>query len=271
MSIDVEDWFQVENLRSAITKESWPQREFRAERNTDLILEILRQNNTKATFFILAWCAEKAPQIVRRIHAEGHEIASHGYGHDLVYNLTHEQFREDIRKSKSLIEDITGERVLGYRAPNFSITDWAIEILMELGFRYDSSLFPTMAHDRYGKLTTFKIQDAPVFELRDGFYQVLLSCLPLLGKNFPWAGGGYFRLIPYPVFQRGVARILAGRGTYCFYIHPWEFDPGQPRVKNVKASNRFRHYNNLARTEARYRQLVADFRFEPIRNALPPL
>lgn len=269
MSIDVEDWFHVESFRGVIATKSWSQCEFRAERNTDLILDILRTSGTKATFFILAWVAEKAPHIIRRIHNEGHEIASHGYGHELVYNLTHEQFRQDVSNSKSIIEDIIGEPVLGYRAPTFSITDWAIEILIDLGFRYDSSLFPTSFHDRYGTLTSVGSHDAPIFELKSGFYQVPLSCLPIMKRNVPWAGGGYFRLMPYPVFRRGVASILKSRGAYCFYIHPWEFDAEQPRVLNVKAMNRFRHYNNLARTEPRYRKLVSEFHFEPIRNVLP--
>ena len=269
MSIDVEDWFQVENLRAAVTRESWSSRELRVEKNTDLILEILAQNKTHATFFVLGWVAEKLPQIVKKLQAGGHEIASHGYGHDLIYNLSRAEFSEDIRRSKTILENITGEKILGYRAPNFSITDWAIEVLMEQGFKYDSSLFPTMAHDRYGKLTKFRIEDKPWFELADGFYQVLLSCLPLAGKNFPWAGGGYFRLIPYPVFKNGVARILRQRRLYCFYIHPWEFDPGQPRIGNLKASHKFRHYNNLARTEARFANLVKDFQFQPIRSVLP--
>ena len=196
------------------------------------------------------------------------EVASHGYGHDLIYTLTEDQFRTDVKRSKGLLEDITGQPVIGYRAPNFSITDWAIDILRETGFRYDSSLFPSMAHDRYGKLEKFKVEDKRWFELAPGFHQVLLSCLPLAGRNLPWAGGGYFRLIPYPVFQRGVRRILRLKQAYCFYIHPWEFDPGQPRVNNIKASYRFRHYNNLERTEKRFRALVSDFSFQPIRDAL---
>ena len=269
MSVDVEDWFQVENLRSAITKDSWASRELRVQRNMDVVLGILDERQTKGTFFILGWVAEKLPALVKRIHAGGHEIASHGFGHDLIYRLTHEEFRADVRRSKEFLEDLVGEPVLGYRAPNFSITDWSIEILHELGFKYDSSLFPTMAHDRYGKLTTMTIQDRPWFELVPGFYQVLLSCLPVFGRNVPWAGGGYFRLIPYPIFRRGVQRILAVKQSYCFYIHPWEFDPDQPRITNLKASHRFRHYNNLAKTTARFTELVKDFSFQPIRNVLP--
>jgi polysaccharide deacetylase family protein (PEP-CTERM system associated) len=268
MSIDVEDWFQTENLRPAISRDSWADRELRVERNTNLILEILARNRTKATFFILGWIAEKVPRLVKAIQADGHEVACHGYGHRLIYELKPDELFEDLKRAKSILEDITGEQVFGYRAPNFSITDWAIEALMKLGFRYDSSLFPTMAHDRYGKLTSFKLEDKPIFELKDGFQQVLLSCLSVFNKNLPWAGGGYFRLIPYPIFREGVRRILTQRGLYCFYIHPWEFDPQQPRIRNIKASSRFRHYNNLEKTESRFSRLVADFDFAPIRSAL---
>ena len=269
LSVDVEDWFQVENLRSAISRDSWDRRELRVEKNVDLILRILDGQKTKATFFVLGCVAEKVPGLIRRIHAGGHEIASHGYGHDLIYTLSPAAFREDIQRSKKILEDIVGERVIGYRAPSFSITDWAIEILIECGFRYDSSLFPAMAHDRYGRLSKFKVQDKPIFELTRDFYQVLLSCLPVMKRNLPWAGGGYFRLIPYFIFRRGVARILDRKKLYCFYIHPWEFDPEQPKVKNLKTSHRFRHYNNLGRTESRFSQLVKEFQFQPIRLALP--
>jgi len=268
MSVDVEDWFQVENLRGAIARDTWNERELRVEKNVELILDILAASGTKATFFTLGWVAERVPGLVKKIHSAGHEVASHGYGHDLIYNLTEDQFREDVTRSKKLLEDITGQPVIGYRAPNFSITDWAIDILRETGFKYDSSLFPSMAHDRYGKLKKFKVEDSRWFELAPGFHQVLLSCLPLGGRNLPWAGGGYFRLIPYPIFQRGVRRILRLKQAYCFYIHPWEFDPGQPRVTGIKASYRFRHYNNLERTEKRFRALVNDFSFQPIRDAL---
>jgi polysaccharide deacetylase family protein (PEP-CTERM system associated) len=268
LSVDVEDWFQVENLRAAIPRESWAERESRVERNMEVILDILDRHNTRGTFFVLGWIAERFPKLVQRLHAGGHEIASHGYGHELIYRQNLEQFREDAHKSKQILEDIIGERILGYRAPSFSITDWAIPVLIELGFTYDSSLFPSMAHDRYGRLAGYKIKDAPMFELVDGFHEVLLSCLPLASRNIPWAGGGYFRLLPYPVFRRGMRRILAERGVYCFYIHPWEFDPGQPKIRNIKPSHRFRHYNNLDKTEARFAALVREFQFQPIRTAL---
>lgn len=269
LSIDVEDWFQVENLKGAVSKASWPEQQFRVEANMDWLLETLAETDTKATFFILGWVAERLPELVVRIYKEGHEVASHGYGHDLVYTLSADAFREDLARSKGFLEALTGTRVLGYRAPSFSITDWAIDALLEAGFVYDSSLFPTSAHDRYGRLST-PIPDKPFFLLRDGFYQVPLSYLPLLGAKVPWAGGGYFRLFPYPLFEAGVRRIAQVRGVYTFYIHPWEFDPGQPRLSTVGWSYRFRHYRNLHKTRARFSRLVRTFAFEPIRNLLPP-
>lgn len=276
LSVDVEEWFQVENLKEAVARASWPERESRVEATTDWLLATLAETGTKATFFVLGWVAERSPELVRRIYAEGHEVASHGYGHDLVYTLSPRTFREDLVRSKSILEELTGEPVLGYRAPSFSITDWAIDVLGDLDFKYDSSLFLAAAHDRYGRLDTLAVQDAPCFRLRNGLYQVPLSYLPVMGKKVPWAGGGYFRIFPYPVFKWGVKRIVQTQGAYTFYIHPWEFDPDQPRIRDVRWSYRFRHYQNLASTKARFRDMVNTFRFEPIRNlvsdcALQPL
>jgi polysaccharide deacetylase family protein (PEP-CTERM system associated) len=268
MSVDVEDWFQVENLRPAIPRDTWDERELRVEGSTRRVLEILAEHDTRATFFVLGWLAERLPHLVREIRSHGHEIACHGYGHQLLYDLSAEAMREDIHRAKSILEDITGEPVVGYRAPSFSITDAAIDELSRQGFRYDSSLFPSMAHDRYGKLEGVRPDAPPTFRLREGFEQVSLSCLHVMGRRVPWAGGGYFRLLPYEVFRRGVARILEQQGQYTFYVHPWEFDPGQPRVSGIRASHRFRHYNNLDRTQSRFERLVSDFRFQPIRDAL---
>jgi polysaccharide deacetylase family protein (PEP-CTERM system associated) len=268
MSVDVEDWFQVENLRGAIPRDSWSGRELRVERSTRRILDLLDGSDTKATFFVLGWIAEAVPGLVREIHSRGHEIACHGYGHQLLNELTPREFQADVGRCKAFLEDLTGSAVIGYRAPSFSITDWAIDSLVELGFRYDSSFFPSAAHDRYGRLRESDVLDAPVFRVREGFDQVRLSCLKVGGRNLPWAGGGYFRLIPYGLFRRGVQRILRADQTYCFYIHPWEFDPDQPRIDGIRASHRFRHYNNLGKTEARFSRLVSDFRFSPIRSAL---
>jgi polysaccharide deacetylase family protein (PEP-CTERM system associated) len=267
MSVDVEDWFQVENLKPVVPRGTWDSRESRVERNTMRILEILAGQGAQATFFILGWVAERQPGLIRRIAEQGHEIASHGYGHDLLYNLSPEEFRSDVSRCKSILEDLTGRHVRGYRAPSFSITDWAVPILQELGFVYDSSVFPTVAHDRYGKLAGVDA-GRPILELRPGFHEVCISCLPVGNRGLPWGGGGYFRMIPYGPWQAGVRRILAGGAPYIFYIHPWELDPGQPRLEGLGRLNRFRHYVNLERSERRFRALVSGFRWQTVGQVL---
>lgn len=267
MSIDVEDWFQVENLHTVIDRSSWNERECRVVRNMDRMLELLDANSIRCTCFILGWVAERHPDLVRRIAAAGHEIASHGTGHDLIYSLSHDQFREDVRRSKKILEDLTGRKVIGYRAPNFSITDWAINILQELGFIYDSSAFPTVAHDRYGSLKGMQA-GIPISEIRPGFHEVCVSCLPLGKRGLPWGGGGYFRVIPYRVFRFGVQRILRSGSPYVFYIHPWEIDPGQPRMRGLKRSHAFRHYVNLKHCEKRWNRLLGDFAWTTLGTVL---
>ncbi len=269
LSVDVEDWFQVDNLKQAVSRDSWETRKSRVERNINLILEKLAEHNSSATFFILGWIAERYPNLVREIHSQRHEIACHGYNHDLVYSLNQEKFREDAGKTKSLLEDIIGERILGYRAPNFSITDWAIDVLISLGFKYDSSLFLTVAHSRYGKLKDYQVPSNNIFKLKDDFYQVMLSNIDVKGIKLPWAGGFYFRFIPYVIFKRGINNILKNKGMYIFYIHPWEFDPEQPRVKNISFQYKFRHYINLNKTEAKFIRLLSDYNFTSIKSVLP--
>jgi polysaccharide deacetylase family protein (PEP-CTERM system associated) len=258
MSIDVEDWFQVENLKAAIARDTWDERELRVERNTDRMLELMDEHNVKSTCFILGWVAERVPQLVDRIAAAGHEIASHGFGHELIYHQSRDEFAADIHRSKSFLEERTGQAVRGYRAPSFSITDWAIDVLREHGFTYDSSSFPTVAHDRYGRLSGMQ-PGQPIVDLHDEFTEVCVSCLTVGRRGLPWGGGGYFRLLPYPVFRRGVARILAAGRPYVFYIHPWEIDAGQPRVRGLRRSHRFRHYVNLEKCERRFAALLRDF------------
>ncbi len=269
LSVDVEDWFQVENLKAAIDKKSWDTNVSRVERNINLILDLLGQKNAKATFFILGWIAERYPALIKKIHSEGHEIACHGYNHELVYKLTPEKFRQDVSRAQDVLENITGEKVIGYRAPSFSITDWAFDILISLGFRYDSSLFLTVAHNRYGKLKTIPIPSDSVFELKKDFYQVMLSSLEIKGVKLPWSGGFYFRFIPYNIFKYGINEILKKKNLFLFYIHPWEFDPEQPRVKNIKLNYRLRHYSNLRKTEYKFKRLLQDFTFSPIREIIP--
>jgi polysaccharide deacetylase family protein (PEP-CTERM system associated) len=267
MSIDVEDWFQVQNLGAAVRRDSWSERELRVERNMERMLGLMAEQGVRSTCFVLGWIAERCPSMVQRIAAEGHEIASHGYGHEVLARLSADEFRADVRRSKALLEDLTGVEVTGYRAPNFSITDWAIPILEDEGFAYDSSAFPTVAHDRYGRLTGMQ-PGRPVVELRPGFHEVCVSCLNVGSVALPWGGGAYFRLIPYPVFRAGVARIRSAQPPYVFYIHPWELDPGQPRVDGIAPGYRFRHYTGLKRTERRFAARLGDFAWTTMRELL---
>lgn len=267
MSVDVEDWFQVENLKRAIPRDSWDRQERRVERNTDRMLELLDASGVRCTCFVLGWVAERSPELVKRIAAAGHEIACHGYGHELVYELSEAEFRDDVGRAKALLEDLTGLEVRGYRAPSFSITEWSIPILQELGFSYDSSAFPTFAHDRYGRLEGVTA-NRPLIELRPGFHEVNISCLPVGSRGLPWGGGGYFRLLPYPLFRSGVAHIVRSGRPYVFYIHPWEIDPAQPRVAGLSRLGAFRHYVRLESAERRFATLLNDFRWSTIADLL---
>jgi polysaccharide deacetylase family protein (PEP-CTERM system associated) len=267
LSVDVEDWFQVENLKGVIGRDSWDRRELRVEHNVERMLDLMQERGVHGTWFVLGWVAERLPELVRRIAAAGHEIGSHGFDHELVGNLSPEQFRTDVERSKKLLEDIVGVEVAGYRAPCFSITDWAIDVLRELGFQYDSSAFPTIVDERHGKLAGIRAGER-IVELRPGFHEVCVSTLDVGGYGLPWGGGGYFRLLPYRVFRAGIRRILAGGRPYVFYIHPWEFDPDQPRISGLPRSHAFRHYLNLDRVEARFAALLADVRWTTIRDLL---
>ena len=260
LSIDVEDWFQVENLRPAIPRDTWEGRPLRVERNVDRLLGLLESaGGIRATWFVLGWVAERRPEIVRRIADAGHEVASHGYGHELLPSLSPDAFRADVARSKAFLEDLTSTPVRGYRAPSFSITDWAVPVLRELDFLYDSSVFAAVAHDRYGRLSGVGPRDT-VVELAPGFYEVAVSCLTLGAVGVPWGGGGYFRLLPYGIFRRGV-QYIAARRPYVFYIHPWELDPDQPRVRGLPRGRILRHYLGLGRAEARFAALLRELRW----------
>lgn len=284
LSIDVEDYFQVSAFESVSPPASWDGRELRVEANTDRILRLLDEREVKATFFILGWVAERCPGLVRRIAAGGHEVASHGYGHRRVYQQKRAEFREDVRRSKAVLEDLTGTAVLGYRAPSYSIsadTFWAFDELHAAGFRYDSSIFP-IRHDLYGMHDWPRFpSDAvrkdsgawePISEAANGRPRILeipITTLPLGGRNWPIAGGGYFRLFPYGLTHWGLQRINRKEGRpFVFYIHPWEFDPDQPRFKGSGWKSQIRHYLNLHRTEGRFRQLLQDFPFAPLYTML---
>lgn len=263
MSIDVEDWFHVENLRRVVTRDTWQARQLRVEKSMERMLQLMADRGVRSTCFVLGSLAERVPDLVRRIAEAGHEIASHGYDHELIHETGPASFRSDVERSKSQLEDISNRPVRGYRAPSFSLTDWALPILREVGFEYDSSLFPTtLSHSRYGRPAVLSRSD-PVTRV-DGVTVVSLSCLPVRQHALPWAGGGYFRLIPYPLFKRGVRRILRSGRPYVFYIHPWELDPDQPRITGLKRSERMRHYLNLERTESRWSALLRDFEWVTI-------
>ena len=246
LTIDVEDYFQVAALAEAVDRKDWHDMEYRVEANTDRLLSVLGDHNTKANFFTLGWVAEKSPALVRRIHDAGHEVASHGYSHQLIYKQTPEVFREETRRSKAILEDIIGEPVTGYRAASYSITAqsrWALDILCEEGFTWDSSIFP-VHHDRYGMPGTPRWPHRLKTDNGSEIAEFPLSTLKLPGYTLPIAGGGYFRLFPYWFSQWGLGSINRMGKPFVFYLHPWALDPGQPRL-DVKGFSRFRPYTNL--------------------------
>ena len=269
LTVDVEDYFQVAALAEAVDRKDWPTMEYRVEANTDQLLQLFERRNVRATFFTLGWVAERSPDLVRRIQKAGHEIASHGYSHQLVYNQSPEVFREETRKSKQLLEDITGEPINGYRAASYSITAksrWALDILCEEGFTWDSSIFP-VHHDRYGMPGT--PHQPYLLEAPEGgtLREFPLSTCPVGNYRMPIAGGGYFRLYPYALSRWGLGKINRAGQPFIFYLHPWEIDTGQPRLK-VKAFSRFRHYNNLDKCMNRLERLLADFRFGSVSDVM---
>ena len=252
ITVDVEDWFQVENLRPVYPIETWDSHELRLEKSTHHLLDLLDQHNFQATFFVLGWIAERLPNLVREIQKRGHEIASHGYNHELCSGLVCTTLRDDLLRSKTLLEDISGRPVVGYRAPSFSVTHDLIDTLGELGFRYDSSYNNFTMNNRYGQANGFFQQrNEGYLVAKNGIVELPISNLSLYGQTIPWGGGGYFRLYPPSVFASGVAHILKSKGCYNFYCHPWEFDPDQPRTNGIGALSRFRHYLNLDSTLSR--------------------
>ena len=271
LSFDVEEHFQVSAFESPMRRRHWDQFESRVQLNTEKLLELLAKKGVQATFFILGWVAERYPSLVHQIASAGHEVASHGYAHELITSQTPVVFREDIRKAKAILESILSKPVLGYRAPSFSITKdtmWATQVLVEEGYIYDSSIFPVV-HDRYGVPSA----NPELHQLSTAsglLWEVPPSTVKCLGVRLPVAGGGYFRLYPYPVL-RALLRKLEGEGApLVMYMHPWEFDPDQPRMEGSMVS-RMRHYLNLDKTEGRMRALLEDFSFAPIRQVFPQI
>jgi polysaccharide deacetylase family protein (PEP-CTERM system associated) len=260
LTIDVEDYFQVSAFAPYIRREDWNTRECRVERNVGRILAMLAARDTKATFFTLGWIAERYPQLVRDIVAQGHELASHGYGHERASDLSEAAFNEDVSRAKKLLEDIAGTAVKGYRAPSFSIGTgnlWAFDVLARSGYTYSSSIYP-IAHDHYG------MPDSPRFAYRmsAGILEIPVTTLRVGSRNLPSSGGGYFRLLPYALSRWMIRRVNEqDRESAIFYFHPWEIDAGQPRVAGIDRKTRFRHYVNIPRMESKLGTLLADFRW----------
>lgn len=258
LTIDVEDYFQVSAFSPYIEREKWDSRECRVERNVDRILVLLAERDIQATFFTLGWVAQRYPDLVRRIVNSGHELASHGYGHERVSDLSESDFFQDICRAKALLEDIGGIKVQGYRAPSFSIGStnlWALDTLQRAGYSYSSSIYP-VRHDHYG------MPDAPRFahQIRDRLLEVPPTTMRMFNRNLPSSGGGYFRLLPYSLSRWMLRQVNEkDRSPAVFYFHPWEIDVDQPRVQGIGFKTRFRHYVNIGRMERRLSRLLQDF------------
>lgn len=264
ITIDVEDWFQVENFKGHIDFSEWHLLPSRVCQSTRKLLELFDSQHVpiKATFYILGWIAEKYPELVREISQRGHEVASHGYTHCLCDTMADAAMFHDLEKSKKVLEEITGKEVAGYRAPSFSINDTVLALIQKAGYRYDSSYNSFSYHSRYGSIkTTGLSRQGIVLKIKPGFYELPVSNLKICNQIIPWAGGGYFRLLPFWLFKRGVQSILNKQRAYIFYAHPWEFDPQQPRVKNLKKLSSFRHYLNLGETQNRLEQMITHFHY----------
>ena len=262
MTIDVEDYFQVSAFEANIPRELWDSIPCRVESNIDRILSLLDEKQIKATFFTLGWIAERYPEMIRRIVDNGHELASHGWGHARVTDLSREQFEEDIIRSKFLLEDISSQAIQGYRAPSFSINGhnlWALDCLAEAGYRYSSSIYPVQ-HDHYGMPEAPRFANYPRGE--SGVLELPVTTVRLCGRNFPAGGGGYFRFWPYSVSKWFIKRLNVNEShAAIFYFHPWEIDVEQPRQSDISFKTRFRHYVNLHRMEERLRSLIHDFKW----------
>ncbi|MDX1475169.1 MAG: DUF3473 domain-containing protein [Reinekea sp.] len=265
MTIDVEDYFHVSAFESMFTPDKWKDVECRVERNVDCLLRLFDQHDVKATFFVLGWVAEHYPDLIRRIVAQGHELASHGTSHQRATTQSEDEFRQDVESAKKLLEDIGGVEVQGYRAPSFSFNktnEWVYDVLASVGYRYSSSVYP-VKHDLYG------VPDAPRTPYRtdNGFLEIPMSTLTVGAKNIPVSGGGFFRLYPYLLTKFAVSRLNHREAmSHIFYLHPWEVDPEQPRVSGAPLKSRFRHYLNLKKVEPRLKRLMTDFKWGTMRD-----
>lgn len=260
LTVDVEDYFQVEAFFRHIDRSTWDNFECRVERNVETILELLSEADTKATFFTLGWVARRYPSLVKKIVAGGHELASHGSEHRRLDSQASSDLLRDLTTSKQLLEDIGGQPVRGFRAPSFSITAknlWALSVIAEVGYQYSSSIYP-ISHDNYG------IPEAPRFAFHpiagESFIEIPVTSVSLFGKNWPCGGGGYFRLLPYALNELALKRVVRRDQQPCvFYFHPWEIDAGQPRIIGARLKSRFRHYTNLSRMQPKLRLLLRRF------------
>ncbi|MET1057946.1 MAG: XrtA system polysaccharide deacetylase [Pedobacter sp.] len=265
-TIDLEDWFCSHNLKGSIRYEDWDNLPGRVVQPTIQILELLRKYQCKATFFVLGWIAERYPDLIRVISAEGHEIASHGYSHKLLTEMTRETFKEDAEKSIVAIYNACGVKPKGFRAPAFTVVEstlWALDVLQELGFTYDSSIYPTSVHPDYG------IGDAPlsIFSPQKDLVEIPLSCAQVFGRNIPCSGGAYLRFFPYYFYKKLVDNVIDSGRSFIFYIHPWEIDADMPRVE-LPFTKHLRHYSNLLYTFGKMERLLQDYRFTSLENIL---
>jgi polysaccharide deacetylase family protein (PEP-CTERM system associated) len=265
MTIDVEDYFQVSAFKTQISPSKWDSFECRVEQNTNLVLDILLAKQVKATFFTLGWVADRYPELIRRIVSERHELASHGYGHQMITDLTPKEFKDDILRAKKTLEDISGVEIHGYRAPSFSVgksTLWAHDILAETGHQYSSSVYP-IKHDLYG------MPEAPRFahRLENGLVEIPATSLKISETNFPASGGGFFRLFPLWLSKASISRVnTKDAQSAIFYCHPWEFDPNQPRIPGASAKSKFRHYVNLKANAGKFDGLLGSFSWAPMKE-----
>lgn len=269
LTVDVEDYFHVAALSKSITRGDWSRMPARVERNTQQLLDLFDERSVRATFFVLGWVAERFPKLVTEIQHRGHEIGCHGLSHRLVYQQTPEEFEAETKRSKALLEDITGEAVYGYRAASYSITRrslWALDIIIAAGFEYDSSVVPTR-HDLYGLPGAHPTPHRLSTERGGEIVEFPPTTIEILGQRLPVAGGGYFRFYPYALTKYLLKCASSGGHPIIFYVHPWEIDPDQPRIR-ANVISRFRHYVNLERCERRLSQLLKDFRFGTARAAL---
>lgn len=269
LSVDVEDYFHVSAFERSIATAHWPRLESRVVSNTTRLLDLFAEYDVRATFFVLGWVAERFPALVQSISSAGHEVASHGYAHRLIYSQSPREFRDDLRRARTAIEQAAGAPVIGYRAPSFSIVSrslWALDVLVEEGYSFDSSIYP-IAHDRYG-IPSWERFAHLVARPGGSIWEIPGSTVRMGPVNMPIGGGGYFRLLPYACTRRGIRRVNTVEGRpVVFYVHPWEIDPGQPRLQGPLVS-RLRHYGNLAKTEGRLRRLLSEFRFASLTSAV---